>query len=242
MGEPRDPLPDPRPTAAKQAAAVQAMFDRVAPRYDLANTLFSLGQDRRWRRVAVQAAGVRPGERVLDLAAGTGALSILLEEAGARVVALDASVGMTRTGAAREGSRPTLRWGVGDALALPFEDRTFDAVTIAFGLRNVGDIDAGLVELARVARPGGRLVVLEFSSPSWRPFRAAYLRYLVGAMPVLARWLTSDASAYRYLAASIQAWPDQHQLAEHLRSSGWHDVAWRNLTGGIVAVHRAHRP
>ena len=235
-------LPDPRPTAAKDAAAVQAMFDRVAPRYDLANTVFSLGRDRYWRRVAVRAVGPRAGERVLDLAAGTGALSVLLEQAGARVVALDASAGMTRTGAEREGSRETLRWAVGDGRALPFADRTFDAVTIAFGLRNVGDVGAGLRELARVTRPGGRLVVLEFSSPTWPPFRAAYLRYLVGAMPRLARWLTSDPAAYTYLAESIQAWPDQRGLAALLDAGDWRDVGWRSLTGGIVAVHRARRP
>lgn len=232
-------MPDPRSGPAKRAVLVQQMFDRVAPRYDAANTLFSLGQDRHWRRVAVRAAGIVPGEVVLDVATGTGALGAQLSAAGARVVALDFSWNMVSTGARRLGRR--LLWCNADGMRLPLADASVDVVTIAFGLRNLPDPVAGLAEFARVARPGGRLVVLEFSSPAWTPFRRLYTRYLVGAIPALARLVTSDPRAYRYLADSIQAWPDQDQLARMLRSAGWARVRYANLTGGIVALHRAVR-
>jgi demethylmenaquinone methyltransferase/2-methoxy-6-polyprenyl-1,4-benzoquinol methylase len=242
-------LPDPRPTADKEAALVQAMFDRVAPRYDLANSVFSLGQDRHWRRVAARAAAPRPGDLVLDVAAGTGALSQELRAGGARVVPLDFSWNMLAAGRARAQGRGRARdggrdllWTNGDGTRLPFADATFDAVTIAFGLRNLPDAGAGLRELARVTRPGGRLVVCEFSTPTWPPLRAAYHRCVLGAMPWAARLLTSDPAAYRYLAESIRAWPDQEALAAVLAGNGWAGVRWRNLTGGIVAVHHAERP
>lgn len=235
-------VPDPSPTRAKDAALVQAMFDRVAPRYDLANALFSLGQDRHWRRVAVRAADPRRGERVLDVAAGTGALSHALQATGAEVVALDFSLAMLATGAAREGPHRTLAWVNADGTRLPFPAATFDAVTIAFGLRNLPEAAAGLREFARVTRPDGRLVVLEFSHPTWAPFRALYEGYLLGAIPRAARVLTSDAPAYGYLARSIQAWPDQQALARVITGAGWARVRWKNLTGGIVALHHAVRP
>lgn len=237
-------LPDPRPTADKDAALVQAMFDRVAPRYDLANTIFSLGQDRHWRRVARAATAPLPGEIVLDVASGTGALAHELASRGALVVALDFSWQMLATGARRAqrgGAAPPVLWCTGDGLRLPLADASVSAATIAFGLRNLPDTVAGLRELARVVRPGGRLVVLEFSQPAWPPFRQLYLRYLVGALPAAARLLTSDPAAYRYLAASIQAWPDAERLARLLAEAGWAAVRWKRLTGGIVAVHHATR-
>jgi len=235
-------LPDPRPTADKDAALVQAMFDRVAPRYDLANSVLSLGQDRHWRRVAVRAVDPRPGERILDVASGTGPLAHQLHAAGADVVALDFSWEMLHTGAAREADRRTLDWANGDGTRLPFADGAFDAVTIGFGLRNLPDPAAGLREFARVTRPGGRLAVLEFSRPTWAPFRALYTRYLLGAVPAAARLVTSDAPAYGYLARSIQAWPDQRALAATVAAAGWERVRWKDLTGGIVALHHARRP
>lgn len=236
--------PDPRPTRDKDAALVQAMFDRVAPRYDTANTIFSMGQDRHWRRVAAAAAGVGPGDVVVDVAGGTGALAGELASGGARVLALDFSWNMVATGAqrARAAGDDRVWWCNGDGMRLPLADASVDAVTIAFGLRNLPDPAAGLAEFARVTRPGGRLVVLEFSHPTWRPFRTLYTRYLVGAIPSLARVVTSDPSAYRYLAESIQAWPDQAALAAVIAGAGWEGVRWKNLTGGIVAAHQAVRP
>jgi demethylmenaquinone methyltransferase/2-methoxy-6-polyprenyl-1,4-benzoquinol methylase len=187
--------------------------------------------------VATRAVAAQPGELVLDVASGTGALAHELRSAGARVVALDFSWPMLATGAAREGAQRKLEWVNGDATRLPFPDGTFDAVTIGFGLRNLPDTPTGLRELARVTRPGGRLVVLEFSTPTWAPFRVVYHRYLLGAIPLAARLLTSNPAAYRYLGDSIAAWPDQPGLAAVLAASGWSGVRWKNLTGGIVAVH-----
>ena len=238
--------PDPRPTSDKDAALVQQMFDRVAPRYDVANTIFSFGQDRHWRRVAASAAGVGPGDRVLDVATGTGALAAELAGRGAEVLALDFSWNMVATGAARIDSAPTaaggrIFWLNGDGTRLPLADASVDAVTIAFGLRNLPDTVAGLREFARVTRPGGRLVVLEFSTPTWSPFRTVYNRYLLGAIPQLAQVVTSDPAAYRYLAESIQAWPDQEAMAALISDAGWEQVAWKNLSGGIVAAHRGTR-
>ena len=235
--------PDPRPTQDKDAALVQAMFDRVAPRYDLANSIFSMGQDRHWRRVAAHAAEVGPGDVVVDVAGGTGALAYDLAGTGARVVALDFSWNMVSTGAdrARKAGDTRILWCNGDGMRLPLADASVDAVTIAFGLRNLPDPAAGLAEFARVTRPGGRLVVLEFSHPTWPPFRTVYTRYLVGAIPSLARVVTSDPSAYRYLAESIQAWPDQHELGRIIAGAGWDGVRWKNLSGGIVAAHQAIR-
>jgi len=220
------------------------MFDAVADRYDITNGVLSLGQDRRWRRAVTEALDVRPGERVLDLAAGTGASSRPLADAGARTVACDFSLGMLRVGlrVVADGAQRDLAFVAGDALRLPYADAGFDAVTISFGLRNVVDPAAGLAELLRVTRPGGRLVICEFSQPSWPPWRTVYSGYLLRALPLMARWVSSDPSAYRYLADSIRAWPDQAGMSRRLRAAGWDRVAYRNLAGGIVALHRARRP
>jgi demethylmenaquinone methyltransferase/2-methoxy-6-polyprenyl-1,4-benzoquinol methylase len=222
---------------SKHPRDVAAMFDRVARRYDLTNDVLSLGQDRRWRRAASAAIDVIPGDRVLDLAAGTGTSTVVLADAGAEVVAVDISSGMLRE-AGRRGVRDVI---VGDAGRLPFADGTFDAVTISFGLRNVPDVPTALSELRRVTRPGGRLVVCEFSRPTWRPWRAIYVNYLMRALPVLARLIASDPGAYTYLAESIRAWPDQRELAGVIARAGWRRVGYRNLSGGIVALHRAAR-
>jgi demethylmenaquinone methyltransferase/2-methoxy-6-polyprenyl-1,4-benzoquinol methylase len=217
---------------------VAAMFDGVAERYDRTNDVLSLGQTRLWRRTVARAVDARAGEHVLDLAAGTGSSAVPLAAAGAHVVAGDFSLGMLRVG---RRTNPGLSFVAADALRLPFADGSFDAVTISFGLRNVADPDAGLRELARVTRPGGRLVVCEFSHPVRAPFRAVYGPYLMRALPAVARRVSSNPEAYVYLAESIAAWPDQAALAARIRAAGWQDVAWTDATGGIVAVHRARR-
>ncbi|GAB2585778.1 demethylmenaquinone methyltransferase [Microlunatus antarcticus] len=214
------------------------MFDDVAARYDLANDVLSLGQDRAWRRAVLEAVDARPGERVLDLAAGTGTSSEPFALAGATVVPTDLSLGMLRVGKQR---RPALSFVAADALQLPYGDGVFDAVTISFGLRNVEDTQAALTEMRRVTRPGGRLVVCEFSAPTWAPFRRVYTEYLMAALPRIASVVSSNPAAYHYLAESIRAWPDQAGLAGRITTAGWRDVAWRNLSGGIVALHRAVR-
>ena len=224
-----------RADLGKAPADVAAMFDGVARRYDLTNDVLSLGLDRRWRTAVVAAVAPRPGERVLDLAAGTGTSSQPFADAGAVVVPCDFSQGMLAVGKA---ARPGLPFTAGDATRLPFADATFDAVTISFGLRNVVDPDAALREMLRVTRPGGRVVVCEFSTPTWRPFRTVYTRWLMGALPPLARAASSNPDAYVYLAESIQAWPDQRALAARLAAAGWTGVEWRDLTGGVVALHR----
>jgi len=220
----------------KQPAEVQAMFDDVARRYDITNDVLSLGQDRRWRKVVLDAVDPQPGERVLDLAAGTGTSSLPFRDRGAYVVPCDFSLGMLQVG---KKALPQLPFVAGDGTKLPFADGTFDAVTISFGLRNIVDADLGLRELRRVTRPGGRIVVCEFSSPTWTPFRTVYIEYLMRALPTIARAVSSSPDAYVYLAESIRAWPDQAGLAERLRGAGWGAVEWRNLSGGIVALHRA---
>jgi demethylmenaquinone methyltransferase/2-methoxy-6-polyprenyl-1,4-benzoquinol methylase len=220
----------------KKPAEVQAMFDDVARRYDLTNDVLSLGQDRRWRRDVLDAVAPMPGERVLDLAAGTGTSSQPFQDRGATVVPCDFSEGMLQVG---KQARPHLPFVAGDGTRLPFGDDTFDAVTISFGLRNIVDPDAGLRELHRVTRPGGRLVVCEFSTPTWAPFRVVYLEYLMKALPRVARAVSSAPDAYVYLAESIRAWPDQPGLAARIGAAGWSAVKWRNLSGGIVALHHA---
>ena len=217
---------------------VAAMFDDVAERYDLTNDVLSLGQTRIWRRAVARAVDAQPGQRVLDLAAGTGSSSVPFQSAGAHVVACDFSLGMLRVGRRQQ---PRLPFVAGDALRLPFGDGSFDTVTMSFGLRNVADTDAALAELGRVTRPGGRLVVCEFSHPTWRPFRTVYSGYLMRALPTVARRVSSNPDAYVYLAESIRAWPDQPALAARIEAAGWADVAWSDLSQGIVAVHRARR-
>lgn len=214
------------------------MFDQVADRYDLTNDVLSFGQDRHWRRAVLSAVDPQPGELVLDLAAGTGTSSVPFTLAGATAVPCDFSIGMLAAG---KRHRPRLPFVAGDAIRLPFGSAIFDAATISFGLRNIADAAAALVEMRRVTRAGGRLVVCEFSSPTYQPFRKVYVEYLMRALPALAQRVSSNPDSYVYLAESIRAWPDQHELAEQIADSGWREVEFRNLSGGIVALHRALR-
>jgi demethylmenaquinone methyltransferase/2-methoxy-6-polyprenyl-1,4-benzoquinol methylase len=217
---------------------VASMFNGVAARYDVANEVLALGQTRVWRKALVNAVAPLPGEIILDLAAGTGSSSEPLAERGATVIPCDFSPGMLMVGHDR---RPNLPFTAGDALHLPFGDGVFDGATISFGLRNVNDARTALRELHRVVRPGGRLVVCEFSHPTWPMWRKLYSEYLMGAIPSVARHVASNPDAYVYLAESIAAWPDQATLAGHLREAGWGHVEWLNIHGGIVALHRARR-
>ena len=225
----------------KRPGEVSAMFDTVAGRYDLLNDVLSLGQDRWWRRMVARAVAARPGERVLDVAAGTGTSSLVFTAAGADCVACDFSLGMLTVGKQR-GAAPGLEFVAGDAMRLPFRDEAFDAVTISFGLRNVADHAAALAEFRRVTRPGGRLVVCEFGHLPWPRLNRAYEAYLTGALPAVARRLSGNPVAYEYLAESIQDWPAQPELARRIAAAGWSAVRWRDLSLGVVAIHRARRP
>lgn len=223
----------------KKPDDVASMFDEVAERYDVTNDVLSLGQTVRWRRKLVEALAVEPGEHVLDLAAGTGSSTVPFHRAGAVAVACDFSLGMLQVGKRRH---PELTFVAGDGMNLPFADNSFDAVTISFGLRNIAEPLTGLAELLRVTKPGGRLAVMEFSDPTWRPFSVVYNEYLMRALPPVARAVSSNPEAYVYLAESIRAWPDQDSLAALIEEVGWRKITYRNLTGGIVAIHHAHKP
>jgi demethylmenaquinone methyltransferase/2-methoxy-6-polyprenyl-1,4-benzoquinol methylase len=224
----------------KKPIDVSAMFDGVAARYDLLNDVLSLGMDRRWRRTVARAVNGGSGQLVLDLAAGTGTSSRSFVRRGARCVACDFSLGMLTVGARRPAE--ALTHVAGDALTLPFGAGTFDVVTISFGLRNVADTGQSLRELLRVTRPGGRLVICEFSHPPLRRLNSLYERYLVTVLPKVARRLSRNAEAYDYLAESIRDWPPQQVLAGQIAAAGWSGVSWRNLNLGIVALHEARRP
>jgi len=226
-----------RASLDKDPRDVASMFDAVARRYDITNTVLSGGQDRYWRRATRAAVKGRPGDAVLDLAAGTSVSTVELAKSGAWCLAADFSVGMLQAG---EG-RPVPKVAA-DATLLPFADASFDAVTISFGLRNVVDHVSGLREMARVTKPGGRLVVCEFSTPTVPVFANAYKEYLMRALPRVARAVSSNPESYVYLAESIRAWPDQPTLARRIQQAGWSAVRWRNLTGGIVALHTAVKP
>jgi demethylmenaquinone methyltransferase / 2-methoxy-6-polyprenyl-1,4-benzoquinol methylase len=234
----------------KRPADVAGMFDAVAERYDLLNDVLSLGQDRLWRRFVAATVAAGPGERVLDLAAGTGTSSRTFTTTGAYCIACDFSLGMLQVGARktagprwRRGPVPgPVRFAAGDALRLPFRDRAFDAVTISFGLRNVADPDAALAEMLRVTRPGGRLVICEFGHLPAARLDAWYGRYLSAALPAVARRLSPAGDAYEYLAESIRDWPGQAELARRIGAAGWSAIRWRNLTLGVVTVHTARRP
>lgn len=228
-----------RANLSKDPDEVAAMFDGVAKRYDMVNDLLSLGRTRAWRKATTAIIAPAPGMKILDLAAGTGSSSAPLAAAGADVIPTDFSEGMLTAGRARH---PHLPFTHADALHLPFEANRFDVVTISFGLRNTANCDIALAQALRVTKPGGRIVIAEFSHPTWRPFRTLYMNYLMKALPAIAKRTSSNPDAYIYLAESIQSWPTQQELADQMARAGWSQVGWQNLTGGVVAVHIGSKP
>lgn len=226
-----------RASLDKDPHEVAAMFDGVASRYDRANAVMTFGFDRRWRSATARALDARPGEKVLDLAAGTAVSTSEYARNGAWCLAADFSLGMLRHGVHR-----AVPMVAADALHLPFADGRFDAATISFGIRNFVDTKAALVEIARVVRPGGRLVICEVSTPAFAPIRFLHGKFLRRATTLLGRFSSSNPDAYNYLAESMAAWPDQRTLARIIADSGWAGVEWMNLTFGVVAIHRAVKP
>jgi demethylmenaquinone methyltransferase / 2-methoxy-6-polyprenyl-1,4-benzoquinol methylase len=231
----------------KRPGDVAAMFDAIAGRYDLLNDILSAGQVRLWRRAVTRIAAAAPGDCVLDLAAGTATSSLAFTATGADCVACDFSLGMLQEGRSRRGvGRGRHRLGrlgfaAGDALRLPFRDESFDVVTISFGLRNVASPAAALAEMRRVTRPGGRLVVCEFSTITVAVLDKLYRRYLLDVLPAIARRTARNPEAYEYLAESIADWPAQVELADMIEAAGWSAVRWRDLSAGVVAVHVGRR-
>jgi demethylmenaquinone methyltransferase / 2-methoxy-6-polyprenyl-1,4-benzoquinol methylase len=229
---------------AEKAQRVRGVFDSVAGRYDLMNDLMSLGIHRVWKRFTVEKAGLRPGMQVLDLAGGTGDLAALMAprvQPGGRVVLSDINEAMLRRGRERLLDRgiagECIEYCLADAEALPVEDASFDLVTIAFGLRNVTRKEAALAEMFRVLRPGGQLMILEFSRPA-APIAPAYDLYSFRVLPAIGKLVAGDDASYRYLAESIRMHPDQETLQAMMAAEGFEDCRYHNLTGGIVALHR----
>jgi len=215
------------------------MFDSVASKYDRANDLLSFGQTKRWRTKVRDAVAPKPGQSILDLAAGTGSSSIAFKLDSVRVVASDFSQGMLEEGRKRH---PELEFVFADATNLPFEANEFDATTISFGLRNVVDVEKALKEMFRVTKPGGRVVICEFSRVQNQALRPLYEFYLKRLLPVFSRLAGQKPEAYDYLAESILAWPTQKKLAKKISGAGFEKVAYQNLVFGAVAIHSARKP
>lgn len=242
MGDQRDGHADNVGSGLTNTERVSAIFANIAPGYDAFNAVASFGIDRLWRRVLVRTAALTPASRVLDLAAGTGDLSLALARQGrpASVLGTDFSREMLEV-ASHKGERyvgdTELRFEVQDAQALTLADGSFDTVTVAFGVRNFPDRAANFAEVLRVLKPGGRYLILEFSRPPFAPFRALYHFYLNVGIPLIGGLLTRDRESFVYLNRSIRSFPAQDELAVELRAAGFRDVSWRNLTFGVVAIH-----
>jgi demethylmenaquinone methyltransferase / 2-methoxy-6-polyprenyl-1,4-benzoquinol methylase len=261
MVDPTDPSAPARPEqasfgyrdvpAAEKAGMVRQVFESVAPRYDLMNDLMSVGVHRLWKNALVDVLNPRPGERFLDVAGGTGDIAFRivrrqLAKGGERpdVTVCDINAAMLAVGRDRAADRGLLKgltWTTGDAENLPFPDRSFDGYTIAFGLRNVTDIDKALGEAHRVLKPGGRFYCLEFSKVTSAPVGRVYDAYSSRALPFFGRIVAKDAESYRYLHESIRRFPPQRELARRMREAGFANVAWRDMTLGVVALHSGWR-
>lgn len=212
------------------------MFDQVAPTYDLTNDLLSFGQSRLWRGKVAKAVAAQKGQSILDMAAGTGSSTVAFAGEGIRLVAGDFSEGMLAEGRKRH---PEIEFVFADATKLPFKNAEFDAVTISFGLRNVENVDQALTEFRRVTKPGGRLVICEFSKVRVPVLRSCYMFYLRRMLPLISRLASKTPEAYSYLAESIAAWPNQEQLAKQIERAGFEKVSVKNLSFGVVAIHIA---
>lgn len=225
-------------TGRLPAGEVRAMFDRIAPRYDLLNRAMTAGLDGRWRQTAAALADVAAGDRALDVCTGTGDLAFALADrvtASGEVVGVDFAERMLDRARAKAAGRAGLRFEAADALDLPFPDDAFDAATVAFGIRNVDDLDRGIAEMARVVRPGGRVVILEITTPA--RMRRFYELWFDRVVPRLGRVLGRDGAAYAYLPASVRRFPGPPELAARMAAAGLRDVRWRPLAFGIVAIH-----
>jgi len=231
-----------RADLGKDPSHVSGMFDQVAAGYDRTNTVMTFGNDAFWRAATTRAVAPKRGERILDLGAGTASSSASLAGSGAQVVAADFSPGMLAEGRRRHGHLPNLSFVEADATNLPFKDGEFDAVTMSYSLRNVQEPKKALAELFRVTKPGGRIVINEFSTPPGKLFRGLYRFYNAQVLPKVARLAGTNGDAYDYLNESIRDWPDQRTLAGWIREAGWTDVEYRNLSFGIVALHRGRKP
>jgi demethylmenaquinone methyltransferase/2-methoxy-6-polyprenyl-1,4-benzoquinol methylase len=231
---------------ASHAERVRALFSAIAHRYDLINDLQSLGLHRLWKRRMVEWAAVGPGQRALDLCCGTGDVAWRLAARGAEVVGLDFSEPMLQRARCRAAQHPALaarlQFVQGDALRVPFADNTFDAVTIAYGLRNLTDWLAGLREMLRVCKPGGRLVILDFGKPAWPLWRKLYFGYLRFVVPAWGRWMAGDRAAYAYILESLESYPAQQGVFSALQELGCRQVEVRDLLGGAMSLHRAVKP
>lgn len=221
---------------------VHAVFESIAPKYDMMNDVISFGRHKAWRKFTMKKMDVKPGQKSLDLCCGTADWTIALAKASGtgETVGLDFSRGMLDVGQAKVdklGLSGRIKLIEGDAMSLPFEDNTFDFVTIGFGLRNVPDLDRVLREMRRVAKPGGKIVCLEASKPTWQPFKGIYYFYFEKLLPLLGKWLVKKYEQYRWLPESLKAFPDLQELAERFRAAGLRNVRAYPLTGGVAALH-----